>query len=499
MSDVAAVAAAVRDGAVDFLEPARAALRCLREREEGAEPLNAFLAVLSSEQLERPRTGPAEGALAGVPIAVKDNLATTDGLPTTCASKMLEGYRSPYEATVVRRLREEGAVVIGKTNMDEFAMGSSNENSAFGPVCNPADPTRVPGGSSGGSAAAVAAGLVPGALGSDTGGSVRQPAAFCGVVGVKPTYGLVSRYGLVAFASSLDQVGTFGRSVRDAAALLEVVGGHDPLDSTSADRSVPDLVAACEEGVEGLVVGVPREYFGEALEEGVHTRCREALGALEARGATIREVSLPHTHSALPAYYVVANAEASSNLARFDGVRYGIRREDCRDLGELYERTRTDGFGAEVKRRILLGTFALTDGYYDRYYGRAQGVRRQVAKDFRTVFRDGVDVLFTPTSPTVAFPLGARIQDPLQMYLADVFTVTANLAGVPAISVPIGDSDGLPVGGQIIAPWWGESALFRTAGALESACDSKGARDARGRGAGVPRVPGRAGGQGAEQ
>ncbi len=474
MTHIASVAAAVRAGDVDPLEPGQAALQKLREREEGPEPLNAFLAVLSSDDLELPGGRPAEGRLAGVPVAVKDNLATTDGLPTTCASKILEGYRSPYEATVVRRLREEGAVVVGKTNMDEFAMGSSSENSAFGPVRNPVDPTRVPGGSSGGSAAAVAAGLVPGALGSDTGGSVRQPAAFCGVVGVKPTYGLVSRYGLVAFASSLDQVGTFGRTVRDAAELLQVVAGHDPLDSTSVERTIPDLAAACDEGAEGLVVGVPREYFGDALEEGVQTCCQEALDALVERGAIIREVSLPNTPHALPAYYVVANAEASSNLARFDGVRYGARQDGCRDLGELYEKTRTAGFGDEVKRRILLGTFALTAGYYDQYYGRAQRVRRLVSADFQEVFRDGIDVLFTPTSPTVAFPLGERIEDPLQMYLADVFTVTANLAGVPAISVPVGNSDGLPVGGQVIAPWWGESALFRAAAALESAGDSAG-------------------------
>ncbi len=490
MSDIAALASAVRDGDVDPLEPARLALRRLREREEGGEALNAFLAAASSDELELMEGASAEGALAGVPVAVKDNLATSDGLPTTCASRILEGYRSPYEATVVRRLRDEGAVVIGKTNMDEFAMGSSNENSAFGPVRNPVDPTRVPGGSSGGSAAAVAAGLVPGALGSDTGGSVRQPASFCGVVGVKPTYGLVSRYGLVAFASSLDQVGTFGRSVRDAAALLEVVAGHDPLDSTSIDRHIPDLAAACDGGSEGLVVGVPREYFGDALEEGVQTRCQEALEALEERGATIREVSLPHTPYALPAYYVVATAEASSNLARFDGVRYGSRHDHCTDLGELYENTRTSGFGPEVKRRILLGTFALTAGYYDQYYGRAQSVRRRVSADFRAVFQDGIDVLFTPTSPTVAFPLGARIEDPLQMYLADVFTVTANLAGVPAISVPIGDADGLPVGGQIIAPWWGESVLFRAAAAIESACPARGT-------SAWPGVPGRRNGEGA--
>ena len=348
-------------------------------------------------------------------------------------------------------------------------MGSSTENSAYGPVRNPRDLSRVPGGSSGGSAAAVAAGIVPGALGSDTGGSVRQPASFCGVVGLKPTYGRVSRYGLVAFASSLDQVGMFGGTVADAAELLQVVAGHDARDSTSVDRPVPDFTEGRYAGAEGLVVGVPAEYFGDALEPGVEASCQAALAALEANGAQIREVSLPHTKYALSAYYVIATAEASSNLARFDGVRYGVRDTAGEDLGEMYERTRTAGFGREVKRRILLGTFALTAGYHDQYYGRAQGVRGLVSGDFETVFGGGIDVLFTPTSPTVAFPLGERVQDPLQMYLADVFTVTANLAGLPAISVPLGRSDGLPVGGQLIAPQWGETTLFQAAFALEAA------------------------------
>ena len=472
MSEIASIAQAVRAGLVAPLEPARGALKRLAKREAGPRPLNAFLATLEPDALKLPGAGPkgVDGRLAGVPVAVKDNLATTDGLPTTCASKMLEAYRSPYEATAVRRLRGQGAIVVGKTNMDEFSMGSSSEHSAFGPVRNPMDPTRVPGGSSGGSAAAVAAGLVPGALGSDTGGSVRQPASFCGVVGVKPTYGLVSRYGLVAFASSLDQVGTLGRTVRDAAALLGVIAGHDPLDSTSVDRPVPDLVAACDEDAEGLQVGVPREYFGEALSEGVRARCEAALDALEERGARVSEVSLPNTAYALPAYCVLAMAEAASNLARFDGVRYGARAEHCRHLTDMLEKTRTAGFGDEVKRRVLLGTFVLRAGYYEQYYRRAQRVRRLVSADFRRAFETGVDVLFTPTSPTVAFPLGERIADPLLMYRADAFTVTANLAGLPAISVPIGEeSDGLPVGGQFIGSWWGEAALFRAAGALESA------------------------------
>jgi aspartyl-tRNA(Asn)/glutamyl-tRNA(Gln) amidotransferase subunit A len=468
MTDIASMAEAVRDGGVDAAEPARTAVARLHEQNEGAQGLNAFLAALSNAEaaaLEVPRDG---GRIPGVPIAVKDNMATLE-FPTTCGSKILEGYRSPYEATVVQRLRQEGAVIVGKTNLDEFAMGSSTENSAYGPVRNPRDLARVPGGSSGGSAAAVAAGIVPAALGSDTGGSVRQPASFCGVVGLKPTYGRVSRYGLVAFASSLDQVGMFGGTVADAAELLQVVAGHDARDSTSVDRPVPEFSEGRDAGAEGLVVGVPAEYFGDASEPGVKARCQAALAALETNGAHIREVSLPHTEYALSAYYVIATAEASSNLARFDGVRYGLRDSAGEDLGEMYERTRTAGFGREVKRRILLGTFALTAGYHDQYYGRAQSVRGLVSGDFAIVFAGGVDVLFTPTSPTVAFPLGARVQDPLQMYLADVFTVTANLAGLPAISVPIGTSDGLPVGGQLIAPQWGETALFRAAFALEEA------------------------------
>ena len=471
MNDIASIAEAVREGRVDAAEPARAAVARLHEQNGGSKGLNAFLAALSDSEalaLEVPRDG---GRLSGVPVAVKDNLAAA-GFPTTCGSKILEGYQSPYEATVVRRLQEEGAVIVGKTNLDEFAMGSSTENSAYGPVRNPRDRARVPGGSSGGSAAAVAAGIVPGALGSDTGGSVRQPASFCGVVGVKPTYGRVSRYGLVAFASSLDQVGMFGATVADATELLQVVAGHDPRDSTSVDRPVPDFMEDRDAGVEGLVVGVPTEYFGDALAPGVKARCQAALDALEANGARIREVSLPNTVYALSAYYVIANAEASSNLARFDGVRYGLRDSPGGDLREMYERTRTAGFGREVKRRILLGTFALTAGYHDQYYGRAQRARGLVSADFETVFSGGVDVLFTPTSPTVAFPLGERVQDPLQMYLADVFTVTANLAGLPAISVPVGTSDGLPVGGQLIAPKWGERTLFRAAFALESAVEA---------------------------
>jgi aspartyl-tRNA(Asn)/glutamyl-tRNA(Gln) amidotransferase subunit A len=420
--------------------------------------------------LERPAD--AQRPLRGVPVAIKDNIATGD-LPTTCGSRILAGYVSPYEATVVRRLREAGAVVLCTTNMDEFAMGSSTEHSAYGPTRNPLDPSRVPGGSSGGSAAAVAAGIVSIALGSETGGSVRQPASFCGVVGVKPTYGRVSRYGLVAFASSLDQVGVFGRTVADAALGLRVIAGRDPCDATSVDRPVPDYVAAVTRGatgsraLAGVVIGRPREYFPSGLDAGVRARCDAALAALTALGAQIRDVSLPHTDYAIPIYYIVAPAEASSNLARFDGVRYGLRVE-ADALAAMYDGTRSAGFGPEVTRRILLGTYVLSAGYYDAYYKRAQEVRALVAQDFRQVFAAGVDLLFTPTAPTPAFPIGA-ISDPYQMYLNDIFTATANLAGVPAISVPIGQTAGLPVGGQFIAPHFGEETMFVGAGALEKA------------------------------
>jgi aspartyl-tRNA(Asn)/glutamyl-tRNA(Gln) amidotransferase subunit A len=412
--------------------------------------------------------------LLGQPVAIKDNIATLD-LPTTCGSRILAGYVSPFEATVVSRLRAAGAVIFGKTNMDEFAMGSSTEHSAYGPTRNPLDPSRVPGGSSGGSAAAVAAGIVRIALGSETGGSVRQPASFCGVVGIKPTYGRVSRYGLVAFASSLDQVGVLGRTVRDAALGLGVVAGHDDRDSTSATERVPDYVAGVEAArgaqspLAGVVIGRPREYFDALAHRGVRDRCEAALDALRRLGAEVRDVSLPHTGFAIPVYYIVAPAEASSNLARFDGVRYGMRvREDA--LAAMYEATRSQGFGPEVTRRILLGTYVLSAGYYEAYYKRAQQVRALITADFRDVFADGVDLLFTPTAPTPAFAIGA-ISDPYEMYLSDIFTATANLAGVPALSLPIGTVDGLPVGGQLIAPPFGEASMLAAASALEQALD----------------------------
>ena len=408
----------------------------------------------------------ASGVLAGVPFVAKDNIATTH-LPTTCGSRILEGYVSPYEATVIGRLRDAGAVLVGKTNCDEFAMGSSNEYSAWGPVLNPVDRTRVPGGSSGGSAASVAAGIVPIALGSETGGSVRQPASYCGIVGVKPTYGRVSRFGLVAFASSLDQIGVFGATVHDAAAALEVIAGRDPRDATSADCSISPYRSAGTPDLRGLVIGRPREYFPKSLDARVAERCDAALALLRARGAEVREVSLPHTELAIPVYYIIAPAEASSHLARFDGVRYGLR-EPSDSLREMYERTRTRGFGPEVTRRILLGTYVLSAGYYDAYYRKAQEVRTLIVKDFRDAFDSGVHLLFTPTTPTPAFELGAK-SDPYEMYLNDIFTATANLAGVPAMSVPIGEIDGLPIGGQLIAPHFDEQTMFRGAFALEAA------------------------------
>jgi aspartyl-tRNA(Asn)/glutamyl-tRNA(Gln) amidotransferase subunit A len=367
----------------------------------------------------------------------------------------------------VRKLRDAGAVPFGKTNMDEFAMGSSTEHSAYGPTRNPLAPDRVPGGSSGGSAAAVAAGIVPIALGSETGGSVRQPAAFCGIVGVKPTYGRVSRFGLVAFASSLDQVGVFGATVDDAARGLRAIAGHDPLDSTTAGLAVPDYHLAHRRSVRGMVVGRPKEYFPESLDPRMRARCDVALEHLRALGAEIRDVSLPHTDLAIPVYYIVAPAEASSNLARFDGARYGLRIEGD-GLKGMYEATRSKGFGAEVTRRIMLGTYVLSAGYYDAYYRKAQQVRTLIASDFNQVFSSGVDVLFTPTTPTPAFPIGA-ISDPYEMYMSDIFTATANLAGVPAMSQPIGRVGGLPVGGQLLAAHFEEEKMFTVAYALERA------------------------------
>jgi aspartyl-tRNA(Asn)/glutamyl-tRNA(Gln) amidotransferase subunit A len=433
--------------------------------------IGAFLAVLGDRALEKARAVDAAldakkpaGPLAGVPVAVKDVL-DIEGVPTTCGSRILEGYRPPFTATAVSRLEAAGAVVIGKTNMDEFAMGSSTENSAYKTTRNPWDPARVPGGSSGGSAAAVAAGHAPIALGTDTGGSIRQPAALCGVVGLKPTYGRVSRYGLVAFASSLDQIGPFATTVEDAARVLAAMGGWDPADATSSTIEMADFAAALDGGAKGLQVGVPWSFLAEGVDDGVLAAFREALGALENAGARLVEVDLPHARHAIATYYLVATAEASSNLARFDGVRYGLR-EDGRDLKEMYGRTRDRGFGPEVKRRIILGTFVLSSGYYDAYYLRAQKVRTLVRRDFEEALR-ACDVVATPTTPTTAFRLGEKTSDPLQMYLADVFTVPANLAGIPGLSVPCGLSGGLPVGLQLLGRPFDEATLLRAGHAYQ--------------------------------
>jgi aspartyl-tRNA(Asn)/glutamyl-tRNA(Gln) amidotransferase subunit A len=392
------------------------------------------------------------------------------GVETTAGSRILRGYRPPYDATAIAALRETGAVFVGMTNCDEFAMGSSTENSGYFPTRNPHDPTRVPGGSSGGSAAAVAAGEAVYALGTDTGGSIRQPAALCGVVGMKPTYGRVSRYGLIAFASSLDQIGPFATTVRDAAMVLQAICGVDPRDATSADRPV-DLLSDLDRGVEGLRLGVPREYFQvEGMEPGVKAAVDSAVLQLERQGAELVEVTLPHTDYGLAAYYIIAPAECSSNLARFDAVRFGARDEGARTLLDTYLRTRRDGFGTEVRRRVMLGTYALSAGYYDAYYLKAQKVRTLIAQDFERAFQH-CDAIVAATSPTVAFPIGAKVDDPMAMYLNDVLTLGGNLAGVPGISVPCGTSDGLPVGLQILGPQWGDATVLRVARAYEAARD----------------------------
>ncbi len=434
---------------------------------------NVVTADLARQQAaavdEAVAAGRETGRLAGVPIALKDNMCT-QGIPTTCSSRILDGWKPPYDATIVGRLRDAGAVLIGKTNLDEFAMGSSTENSAFGPTRNPRDTTRVPGGSSGGSAAAVAAGFAPIALGSDTGGSIRQPASLCGVVGVKPTYGAVSRYGLVAFASSLDQIGPFAHTVADAALVLEVISGHDPMDSTSIAQGALDVSSGLDRGVAGLRVGRITDLPAGASAD-VSARLDEAFDALAGAGAEIVDVTVPAYAYGLTAYYLIAPAEASSNLARYDGVRFGLRVE-APDTNAMYMATRTAGFGDEVKRRIMLGTYALSAGYYDAYYGRALKVRRRIADDFAAAY-EHVDVLLTPTSPTVAFPIGDKTADPLSMYLCDTYTIPSNLSGDPAMSIPFGTGDGgLPVGVQVLAPALGEDVMFRVAAELERAAAS---------------------------
>jgi len=442
--------------------------RSLLARIERAQPaLNAFITIeaevalaAAAEADQRLAAGDAP-ALTGVPIAHKDIFCTA-GTRTTCGSKMLANFVSPYDATVVARLRAAGAVVLGKTNMDEFAMGSSNETSHFGPVRNPWDATRVPGGSSGGSAAAVAARLVPAATATDTGGSIRQPAALCGVTGIKPTYGRVSRYGMIAFASSLDQAGVLARSAEDAALLLAPMAGYDPRDSTSVERAVPDYLATLDQPLKGLRIGLLKEFFDQGLDPKIEALLRAALAQLRLQGASLQEVSLPNLPLSVPTYYVVAPAECSSNLARFDGVRFGFRCENPRDLQDLYERSRGEGFGAEVKRRIMTGTYVLSAGYYDAYYLKAQQVRALISADFARAF-DSVDVLIGPTTPTTAFELGAKSSDPVTMYLNDIYTIGANLAGLPAVSVPCGFVDGLPAGLQIVGPHFSEARLLNVA------------------------------------
>ena len=432
--------------------------------------LNAFITVAKESALSRAREIDSEGCdgpLAGIPVAIKDNISTK-GILTTCASKILAGYNPPYDAHVIKRLKDAGAVIIGKTNMDEFAMGTSTETSFYGPTRNPWDVSRVPGGSSGGSAAAVAGGEAPISLGSDTGGSVRCPASFCGVVGLKPTYGVISRYGLIAYANSLEQIGPFATNVRDVAALFDVVAGYDARDSTSVNKEA-NYSFALRDDVKGLKIGVPGEYFGEGTDEKVEKSVRDAIHTLEGLGASWKEVAMPHTKYALAAYYIIAMSEASSNLARFDGMRYGLRTEDS-DWHTTFSQVRAAGFGDEVKRRILLGTYALSAGYHDKYYLKALRVRTLIKQDFERAFGD-VDVLITPTMPYPAFRIGEKIGDPLSLYLADVDTVPVNLAGVPSISMPCGFSEGLPVGMQIIGKHFDEETILRTAYTFEENTD----------------------------
>ena len=437
--------------------------------------LNVYLSLTREQALEQAERvdaavakGDVLGPLAGIPVGIKDVLVM-QGAPSTAGSAILKGYEPPYDATVVTRLKAAGAVLLGKINCDEFAMGSSNENSAYGPVRNPVDTDRVPGGSSGGSAAAVVANLAVATLGTDTGGSIRQPASFCGVVGVLPTYGRVSRYGLIAFASSLDRVGPFAGNVRDAAEILQVIAGFDDRDATSSPLPVAHYIGETEKDVKGLRIGIPEEYFGEGLDPEVRSAIESGIGSLEAAGCTIKHISLKHTKYAIPAYYLVATAEASANLARFDGVRYGHRSAQATNLSSMYRLSREEGFGSEVKRRILLGTYALSAGYYDAYYKKAQQVRRLLAEEFLTAFAD-VDVIVTPTAPTAAFKLGEKTDDPLAMYLADIYTVTASLAGICGVTVPCGaTSSGLPVGMQVLAAHFGEGMAFRVARAVEAA------------------------------
>lgn len=455
----------IRKQEISPVEITNAVLESIRKHEP---KINSFITVLEESALDAAvraenqiSKGNYLGPLHGIPVALKD-LFVMQGAPSTSGSRMLENFMSPYNATVTEKLLEAGAVVIGKNNMDEFAMGSSNETSFFGPVKNPWDPDRVPGGSSGGCAAATSAGFCLGSVGTDTGGSIRQPASLCGVVGMKPTYGRVSRYGMIAFASSLDQAGPIARTVEDAAIILRTIAGHDPRDSTSVNTGVPDYISEIAGGMKGLKVGVPAEYFIEGMDPDVEKHIKEALDVIRSSGAEIIEISLPHTRYAILAYYIIAPSEASSNLARYDGVRYGYRTPDARSLRDLYFKTRSEGFGEEVKRRIMLGTYALSSGYYDAYYLKAQKVRTLVRKDFTDAFRK-VDVIMAPTTPEVAFRFGDKTDDPLKMYLSDILTIPANIAGIPGISVPCGlNSEGLPIGLQILGKPFDEISVLKT-------------------------------------
>ncbi len=437
--------------------------------------LNAFITVCNESALAAAKEADKKiasgqaGPLTGIPYAHKD-IFCTDGIKTSCGSKMLDNFIAPYDATVTTKFKNAGMVMVGKTNMDEFAMGSSNENSFYGPVKNPWDLTRIPGGSSGGSAAAVAARLIPAATGTDTGGSIRQPASMCNITGIKPTYGRVSRFGMIAFASSLDQGGPFAQTSEDTALLLNVMAGHDEKDSTSVNRDVPDYTADLNKPLAGLTIGFPKEHFASGLENDVSVVIQEAINELKKMGATVKEISLPNTHLAVPAYYVIAPAECSSNLARFDGVRYGYRCENPKNLDDLYCRSRGEGFGQEIKRRIIVGTYALSSGYYDAYYLRAQKIRRLICNDYQNAF-NSVDIIVGPTAPSPAFKLGEKVDDPVSMYLSDIYTIGVNLAGLPGMSIPAGFARSCPVGLQLIANYFEESRLFNVAHQFQQATD----------------------------
>jgi aspartyl-tRNA(Asn)/glutamyl-tRNA(Gln) amidotransferase subunit A len=469
---ISQLSAALRSGEVSSVELTTLFLDRIKQHNPA---LNCFISVTEAQALaaaaaadQRLKAGNA-APLTGVPIAHKD-IFCTEGVKTTCASKMLDNFIAPYESTCTAKFRDAGAVMLGKTNMDEFAMGSSNETSYYGAVKNPWDQARVPGGSSGGSVSAVAARLAPAATGTDTGGSIRQPAALCGLTGLKPTYGRVSRFGMIAFASSLDQAGPITYSAEDAALMMNVMAGFDERDSTSVERDVPDYSAGLDNGIEGLKIGLPKEYFGEGLDDGVARVIDAAVKEYEALGAVVKEISLPNTALAVPTYYVVAPAECSTNLSRFDGVRFGHRCDDPQDLFDLYTRSRGEGFGAEVKRRIMIGTYVLSAGYYDAYYLKAQKIRRLISDDFRAAFEE-VDVIMGPTAPSTAFKLGEKADDPVTMYLSDIYTIAVNMAGLPAASIPAGFADGLPVGLQVIGNYFDESRLLNVAHKYQQATD----------------------------